>query len=429
MFGMSELDFSNMDFGPESQPHSPAPRQLNLGSMHTEPPRSIAKWPMERTWDKLADLLSPKNDHFINTLKANNTDSVRYLFDILKTPGWAIPRLAAALLGGYGLYTTGQFEIDHQVTSYAAEKRRILYTDFFNIILSVLNATEAVLDFADHRARHKFIQQASKDPNLGPNHRKVRSAKNRLFLKRVWDYGTTSGMVVAHVLFPNYKLEINAIYQGLELLIESPFFGTSVWHYLNWLKKGQPIFLTVVVLLSLVFFSQRLTKDIDGLAKMSINLDKLAANPDPDVLYLPSLSNPQEDVFFYRWHHPKKPWKPQQWLRPDKTWREILSSHFVGNYYGSTIVRQDVMREEGTDVLTLYTIKTHRGTIQRVLTYWTYTQDDIALLTGKELVWFTLSPAVYDEEQLDLYKPAPAHVFIPREEQWRILNRPPNAIF
>lgn len=86
--GMDEFGLGNSGFD-DSHRHSsaPEPRQLNLGSLHAEQPRSIAKSPMERTWDKLADLLSPKNDHFINTLKANNTDSVRYLFDILKTPG------------------------------------------------------------------------------------------------------------------------------------------------------------------------------------------------------------------------------------------------------------------------------------------------------------------------------------------------------
>lgn len=418
---MAEFDFSNMDFhdNPRQSP-TPNRRQLDLSSMEEKPSWSIAKWFGERTWDKLTDLLSPKNDHFVNTLKANGTDSVNYLFNILKTPGWAVPRLLVALAGGYGLYTTGQFEIDHQVASYAEEKRRIFYMDFFNIILSVLNSTEAVLDFADHWARHKFIQQASADPRLGPNHRKVKSAKNRLFLKQVWDYSTTLAMIVAHILFPHNKLEINMIYQASEIFIESPFFGTSVWHYLSSLKKNQPFFLWVVLLSSLFFYGLKVTGDIDGLAKMSINLNKMASNPVPDIMYMPEGSNATQDFFYYRWDSPKTPWNTKERLKPNPQWMNVLRSRFTGNYYGATILRQDVIREEENgDVLTLYTIRTHTGREQRVLTYWVYDQETVALLTAKQLIWFVVTPAMFDEEPLSSF---PTHIFIPREEQGRIVN-------
>ena len=57
------------------------------------------------------------------------------------------------------MYMQGQYEIDHVVTNYTAEAFRMAGTNVVNLVFSLLNILESVLDVVDELGRLSFYRQ------------------------------------------------------------------------------------------------------------------------------------------------------------------------------------------------------------------------------------------------------------------------------
>ncbi len=333
-------------------------------------------WKIQR---KISDTLSPKSDLYVKALKANNTNSIEYVFDKRKFAWWPVPRIAAALIWWWAMYMQGHYEIDHVVKDYALEAFKMFWQNAVNLIFSLFNMLEATLDIIDQRGRYEFLQQLKRE--RGEHDKYVISTRNRFVGKTIWDRFTTVLMVIGNTQFREYQLEINAWYQALEQFVERPLFGSSLWSYLADLKKTKPGLLLATALLSIVFGGVHYNSDLNALRKSAINFDYLRYDEG------------FEKRFWYLPEYPKQPYMVYDNKRraPNQVRLSLRPRVIECNFLEAELIRDDIVGVVWNQKVHLYTIETASGITMRVLTLTTLWADQIAWLSTKQLVGFSIN--------------------------------------
>ena len=251
----------------------------------------------QTTFDSVLNSLGPKDDKYVNFLKANKNAIGSEIGLVFSGKfGWvaAGAAITAGLALRYVLQASSQYKIDLPVIDYATEKSRLFFKNFGNSIMSLFNCAEAICDFINFAARKKVAaimkQKATQLQGtdafvLGMTANEIsRKASNKLLF---WDLPQTILLLWASGIWnsPDQRLMINGINTALEAY-ERHKYWSSVFYYLSQLAKAAHgrLILGSMTLLTLMSTFNNLMNDMSKLSRNSTNLTHL----QPHFEYTPA---------------------------------------------------------------------------------------------------------------------------------------------